>query len=91
MQEAPDHRASYIIKSYAAQFHGDPLLMSKEQNRLRSLVKDQKDKMTVRGTGGGGKTPRRPGRQRSPGGKPGRRGGKTPLQCPESVYLVFLN
>ena len=46
-----------IIESHgpklAAQFHSDHLLMSEEQARLRSLVKDQKDRMTVRGSGGG--------------------------------------
>ena len=38
--------------SLAAQFWGDPLLTSDEQTRLRSLVKDQKDKQTL--TKGGG-------------------------------------
>ena len=36
----------------AAQFRGDPLLTSEEQTRLRSLVKDQKDRQTL--TKGGG-------------------------------------
>ena len=39
--------------SLAAQFRGDPLLMSEEQTRLRSLVKDQKDKQTLTKGGGG--------------------------------------
>ena len=39
----------------AAQFRGDPLLTSEEQTRLRSLVKDQKDRQVVlKGSGGGG-------------------------------------
>ena len=33
--------------SLAAQFRGDPLLTSEEQTRLRSLVKDQKDRQAL--------------------------------------------
>ena len=38
----------------AAQFRGDPLLTSEEQTRLRSLVKDQKDRQSLHKGGGGG-------------------------------------
>ena len=38
----------------AAQFRGDPLLSSEEQVRLRSLVKDQKDRQVVNQASGGG-------------------------------------
>ena len=49
----------------AAQFRGDPLLSSEEQVRLRSLVKDQKDRQVVlKGASGGG------------GGRRGHRGGQ---------------
>ena len=47
----------------AAQFRGDPLLSSEEQVRLRSLVKDQKDRLIVTKASGGG------------GGRRGGRGG----------------
>ena len=48
----------------AAQFRGDPLLTSEEQTRLRSLVKDQKDRQSIHkgsGGGGGGRGGRGPG------------------------------
>ena len=38
----------------AAQFRGDPLLTSEEQTRLRSLVKDQKDRQALNKGGGSG-------------------------------------
>ena len=49
----------------AAQFRGDPLLSSEEQVRLRSLVKDQKDRQVVHKASGGG------GGRRGGGGKGG--------------------
>ena len=47
----------------AAQFQGDPLLTSEEQTRLRSLVKDQKDRQSIHkgGRGGGARGSRGPG------------------------------
>ena len=56
----------------AAQFRGDPLLSSEEQVRLRSLVKDQKDRQVVNKASGGGGG-RRGG---NGGGAGGVRGGK---------------
>ena len=49
----------------ATQFRGDPLLSSEEQVRLRSLVKDQKDRQVVHKASGGG------GGRRGGGGKGG--------------------
>ena len=67
------HRAALV-----AQFRGDPLLTSEEQTRLRSLVKDQKDRQTVtKGSGGGG---RRGGGQ----GIGGVKGGKVNPPKPKS-------
>ena len=58
----------------AAQFQGDPLLTSEEQVRLRSLVKDKKDRLSVTGkTSGGGGGKRGGGRGPGAGGV---RGGK---------------
>ena len=54
----------------AAQFRGDPLLSSEEQVRLRSLVKDQKDRQVVNKASGGG------GGRRGGQGTGGVRGGK---------------
>ena len=59
----------------AAQFRGDPLLSSEEQVRLRSLVKDQKDRLTVtKASGGGGG--RRGGNRGGGQGTGGVRGGR---------------
>ena len=73
-----------------AQFRGDPLLTSEEQTRLRSLVKNQKDRQVVnKGSGGGG---RRGGQ-----GTGGVKGGKVnPPPSPREVlrlglYLVHPN
>ena len=59
----------------AAQFRGDPLLSSEEQVRLRSLVKDQKDRLTVTKASGGGGS-RRGGNRGGGQGTGGVKGGK---------------
>ena len=59
----------------AAQFQGDPLLTSEEQLRLRSLVKDKKDRLSVTGKASGGGGGRRGGRGGA-GVAGGVRGGK---------------